>query len=287
MELRFKGTAVSVYYRGLSLASIYDDKIELSRNFRKGRFDIELKDDLTEVIPYLKQNADMNFSRKGTYETEFSQLISRENNSKKLGNTSDYFILEEEYELEYNDNVEGGGRMDMVGLHIHHDGESRKVKTIAKNEYGLVMIETKYLEDAYRDKPGTPGIPKHVSDFARLFDMQNQVALDNTAQDLKEIFVAKRKLGFFPGLRGKVDSISISRNPDDMELVFVLIGHNTNSSKSKRGEDLIEILNKVLEEYPDRITDRIFVAQTSEIGVGLYDGRMIKIGDYVKRYEGV
>ena len=188
--------------------------------------------------------------------------------------------------------------MDMVGLHIPHDSESRKGRTIARNEYGLVMIETKYLEGAYSDKPSTPGIPKHVSDFARLFDPQNRVALDHTAKDLEEIFAAKRKLGFFPGLSGKVDFISISSNPDDMELVLALIGHNTNSGKSrrgeelidcntnsgksKRGEDLIEILNKVLKEYPDKITDRIFVAQTSEIGFGLYDGRMIKIRDYIK-----
>ena len=286
LELRFKGTKVSVYYRGLSLASIDEDRIDMSKSFRKGRFIVELKDDLMKVIPYLKQNADFKFAKSsGTYETEFSQLISRENNSKKLGNVSDYFVIEEEYELEYNDNIVGGGRMDMVGLHIPHNSGSRKSDTIAQSKYGLVMIETKYLNGAYSDKPSTPGIPKHVTDMARVVEPQNQVTLDDTAHDLEEIYAAKRKLGFFPGLNGKVDSISISRNPEDMELILALIGHNTHSGESDRGEDLIGILDEMIKKYPKRITDRIYVAQSSEIGFGLYDKRMIKIVDYVNKMK--
>ena len=276
---------LAVYYRGLSLADIYTDKVKINKSFCKNsscRAGFEIKHDLSliEAIPYLKQNIDFKFTHSsGTYETEFSQLISRENNSQKLGNTTDYFILEEEYCINYQDNLSGDGRMDLVGVHINHCSANRTRKAIEQSKYGVVMIEVKYLENAYEDSKDTPGIAKHVSDFARLFDAQNQTVINDMAADFENIYLTKRQLGFLPGLRGENKSIHISNDPMDMELILALIGHNTNS------KHLIEILEDIIEKYPEKITDRIFMAQTSEIGFGLYDDRMMTVREYVKRYR--
>ncbi len=281
LELRFKGNAVAVYYRGLSIADLYVDEVKINKSFCKGEYDqvkFDIKDDwsLIEAIPYLKQNIDFKFYHSSaTYETEFSQLIARENNAKKHGNVTDYFILEEEYGIHFNDSAPGDGRFDLVGVHINHRPENRRTKNIEQNKYGIVLVEVKYLEDAYDDSDSTPGIPKHISDFARLFDHQNQTRINEMARDLEEIFSAKRELGLLPGLSGDVKCINFSEDPMDMELILALIGHNTNS------DHLIELLKDSLRQYPEEITNRIFIAQSSEFGLGLYDKRMMKVKDYL------
>ena len=61
------------------------------------------------------------------------------------------------------------------------------------------------------------------------------------------------------------------------------MGHNTNAGRNGNGKDLYSILKENIYEkgYSEKILQRIYIAQTSEFGVGLYDKKLVNIREYV------
>lgn len=298
LDFRFAGKSCGLYYRGLGLADISIGRIRINKAYISGMFDVENTDNMTadefiRKIPFLKQNADYNFYKPGgsgitrtSYECEFSQLIQRENNSKNLGKTTDYFIIEAEYPLEINDGIDKDARIDLIGVRIDHDK-----KAMGVYKYRLAFIEVKYGDKNLNKEAG---IESHFRDYQRILRADDGKRIKEFKEDLTAIFDQKRQMGLFPGTTSTAPLVFAEENEPDnkgnllhSEFVLVLIGHNTNAGKIGKGEDLNTVLGKCYDKFEKEVTDNFFIAKTSEFGLGLYSDERYKIpvGKYIGRKE--
>ena len=268
---------IDIYYRGYKAFSLTGDGIIRNHD----EFNNELyiydvpevisKEKFMEYLPYMKQNIDLwiGAGKKSPYEREFMQLIMRENNSKKAGNLSDYFIIDMEHQYKKSAPIP-----DLAGLIMERSQRRRKT-------YRLSIIEVKYLDRAFT---GPAGIGAHIDDYVRLLndpDLQNDLK-----SDICEMFYQSKKLGLLPGIRNKNERIDIS--DERPELLLALISRNTNNGRNNRKNEvksLKDILESSLKKYGD-VLDDVYVAGTAEIGFGLYADRKMKLRDFCGQLSG-
>lgn len=265
---------IDIYYRGYKAYSLTGDGIVRNHDeFNNELYIYDVPEDIPaekfmEYLPYIKQNIDLwiGAGKKSPYEREFIQLIMRENNSKAAGNLSDYFIIDMEHQYK-----KSGPIPDLAGLIMERGKRKRKT-------YRLSIIEVKYLDRAFT---GTAGIRAHIDDYVRLLKDQNlQIDLKS---DICEMFYQSKKLGLMPGIKNKYERIGIS--DERPELLLALISRNTNNGKSNRKNEvqsLKTILENSLKEYGDMLDD-VYVAETAEIGFGLYADRKMKLRDFCEQ----
>lgn len=265
---------IDIYYRGYKAFSLTGDGIVRNHDeFNNELYIYDVPEDIPaekfmEYLPYIKQNIDLwiGAGKKSPYEREFMQLIMRENNSKAAGNLSDYFIIDMEHQYK-----KSGPIPDLAGLIMERGKRKRKT-------YRLSIIEVKYLDRAFT---GTAGIRAHIDDYVRLLKDQNlQIDLKS---DICEMFYQSKKLGLMPGIKNKYERIGIS--DERPELLLALISRNTNNGKSNRKNEvqsLKTILENSLKEYGDMLDD-VYVAETAEIGFGLYADRKMKLRDFCEQ----
>ena len=265
---------IDIYYRGYKAFSLTGDGIVRNHDeFNNKLYIYDVPEDIPaekfmEYLPYIKQNIDLwiGAGKKSPYEREFMQLIMRENNSKAAGNLSDYFIIDMEHQYK-----KSGPIPDLAGLIMERGKRKRKT-------YRLSIIEVKYLDRAFT---GTAGIRAHIDDYVRLLNDQNlQIDLKS---DICEMFYQSKKLGLLPGIKNKYERIGIS--DERPELLLALISRNTNNGKSNRKNEvqsLKTILENSLKEYGDMLDD-VYVAETAEIGFGLYADRKMKLRDFCEQ----
>ena len=274
MELR--GTRADVYYRGCLLFSIKEDGLEYNTEYKNDKKEYTFEHNpklevLLDSIPYYKQNIDFWFYKKGEngnqkqpYEREFEQLILRENNSNKLGNKTDYWILD----MEYNCN-EGSiaAKPDLIAI---KNTRSSRTPSAMKKPHRLAFIEVKYGDGAYL---GSAGVQKHLEDYVEI--LENQEIRNKIAEDMEQVFRQKKEMGLIPGSHGDIAEITIEKGT--FEFVFALLGRNTNETV------LISELQKCLERFGEEKLKEVYIAQTSELGVGLYEDRMIPLKEYIAK----
>ena len=265
---------IDVYYRGFKTFSVAKDLIIRNPDEFENELyiydipkEISLKE-FTQYLPYMKQNIDlwMGAGKKRPYEREFMQLIMRENNSKKAGNLSDYFIVDMEHQYE-----KGGAIPDLVGLIMERGKRQNPV-------FRLSIIEVKYLDSAFA---GTAGIHSHIADYVQLIN--NSDMLSEVKHDISEMFYQSKRLGLLPGIKNKYDRIDIS--DDRPELLLALVSRNTNNGKNNRQDDvesLKSILEQSLNEYGDMLND-VYVAGTAEMGFGLYSDRKSSLKSFLQQ----
>ena len=265
---------IDIYYRGYKAFSLTVDGIVRNHDeFNNELYVYDVPEDISkekfmEYLPYIKQNIDLwiGAGNKSPYEREFMQLIMRENNSKKAGNLSDYFIIDMEHQYKKR-----GPIPDLAALIMERGRRKRKT-------YRLSIIEVKYLDRAFT---GTAGIRAHIDDYVRLLNDQNlQIDLNS---DICEMFYQSKKLGLLPGIKNKYERIDIS--DERPELLLALISRNTNNGKSNRKNEVQSLktsLEKFLKEYGDMLDD-VYVAETAEIGFGLYADRKMKLRDFCEQ----
>ena len=265
---------IDIYYRGYKAFSLTGDGIVRNHDeFNNELYIYDVPEDIPaekfmEYLPYIKQNIDLwiGAGKKSPYEREFMQLIMRENNSKAAGNLSDYFIIDMEHQYK-----KSGPIPDLAGLIMERGKRKRKT-------YRLSIIEVKYLDRAFT---GTAGIRAHIDDYVRLLKDQNLQI--NLKSDICEMFYQSKKLGLMPGIKNKYERIGIS--DERPELLLALISRNTNNGKSNRKNEvqsLKTILENSLKEYGDMLDD-VYVAETAEIGFGLYADRKMKLRDFCEQ----
>ena len=141
----------------------------------------------------------------------------------------------------------------------------------------LAIIEVKYMDKALT---GKAGIISHVDDFARL--LSNKTLLDDIKEDIAVEYKQKVNLSMVQGDKSSGD---IKWSPEQPMLILALIGHNTNSSILKTELRKIEpLLEEKFNDEQKRkeIMNNIFVINTSEIGFGLYEDKLINIDNYLK-----
>lgn len=264
---------IDVYYRGCKLFSLSENGIIRNSNeFNSSLVTYDIPKEIPaetfqDYLPYMKQSADLwlGAENNSIYDREFSQLILRENNSKKAGNHSDYFIIDMEHQYEPS-----GTKHDLIGL-IMERGKRNSKKPV----FRLSVIEVKYLDRAF---DGPAGIRSHIDDYVNL--TSNAFMLDELKQDTEEMFAQSKHLALFPGLLNKYDRITISG--ERPELLFALVSRDTNNCKNSR-EEKVESLKAILSDTSEKygnLLDDVYIAGTAELGFGLYVDRKTKLKNY-------
>lgn len=264
--------AVDVYYRGHKLISVMKGKVKCKvSKFKNKLYMYEISDNPTtkqiiEELPLYKQMVDLWFGAgmKSPYEREFSQLILRENNSKKLGRYSDYFIVDMEHKYKDSKNAP---LPDLIAIKKGRNDRHSKVCRLA-------IIEVKYMDDAFS---GDAGIGKHIDDYVDLISDISLLA--GVKVDIEEMYKQSKKLNLIHGFNK--DTISISNEVP--ELIFALISRNTNNGKGNTN-DKKETLKKILSDAKAKHLgklDSVYIAQTAELGFGLYEDRLTHMDDFL------
>lgn len=286
--LELRGDIVNIYYRGGSLYKISDkdNKISFDTNYCENKeLDPNPKvEDAVRLIPYYKRAMDKYFSEHPKNEREFQQLILRENNNNGIiSRATDYFIVD----IEFQDD-ENHSRFDMAAFKWPSKSASRK-KT---DNLGLSLIEFKYGDGAI---DGKSGIIKHFEDFISFVEKTDN--FNNFKRDMENVFKQKYMLGLVKGLKRKEENEENEENEklpeidvklsNELELIFIFANHDPEKTKLKKAlQDILSYTNEPdvssrIEKLENKF--KIFVAQSSFMGYGLFVENMVELKDFVNK----
>lgn len=244
LDIEIRESKINIYYRGGSALRVTEKSVKnydfyfdsnyfnANTHFANKTINVAKPDtDWYTYFPRVKQAMDFYFTSHGKEEREYQQLVVRENNYSSIANSTDYFILDIEYDNHKN------ARFDIVAIEWMSTASARGLKKGYKPK--LVIIEMKYGDGALK---GSAGINKHISDF------NNFVANTRTVHDFKDemfgLFNQKLKLGLIPCLiRDSNPYLSWedkkSEKPqfdDDIEMMFLIANHDP--AKSVLAEEI-------------------------------------------------
>ena len=279
--LELRGSFIDIYYRGETLYFIqalgnHQYRISYNENYNKEKeidtksatlIEIPTVEKAVEDVSIHKQTMDYYFANHQKLEREFQQLILRENNnSGKVTDSTDYYILDIEYA--FNGNNESGdeisARYDMLAVRWASEGSVRK-KT---QNLPISFIEVKYGDGAMGSGAdvSTSGIHKHINDYINF--RKDSSMLSALAEDMAEVFNQKHKLGLISSYQNREEELTISLNSNDVEFLFVLANHDP--AKGKLLEEIDEAIKEWNGKPEEMYLDEIRVAVSSLIGYGLY-----------------
>ncbi|MCH7500122.1 MAG: hypothetical protein IH886_08945 [Nitrospinae bacterium] len=284
LDLQIRKDEVHIYYRGgkiLGIKPIQDGKFNFyfDKNYCKTSKNKNLINSLqkkinlvTEVeiwienIPFIKQIMDYyltNVSKKD--EREFQQLVVRENNYSNISNSTDYFILDIEY-----DRPEFNAKFDLIAIKWKSTAAQRKQTGVDKYPPRIVFIEKKYADGALN---GSAGIIKHIKDIEKFLENGNN--LKTLKEEMINVFKQKRELGLikfgFGANPGTLNKIS----DEKPELILLLANHDPGSEK----------LLKELEKLPPSQQIKLKVAISNFMGYGFYDENIYPIDEFRDKFK--
>jgi len=273
LDFQIRDNEVHIYYRGGRLLGIKPSKsmynFKFDMNYLKTlppsskTTAVTLQSLATtyqwdEYFPLCKQAMDIFFTHNKKHEREYQQLVVRENNYSAISNSTDFFILDIEY-----DNKDGA-RFDLIAL--EWESNSTKRRLLKGYKPRLVIIEMKYGDGAL---VGESGIVAHVKDFNSF--ISSVVKVTDFKKEMLALFAQKRELGLI--------KFSKSGNPnqvtefeDRIELAFIFANHDPGSIKLKRE------LKKVEEE-------KIKFFTANFMGYGLYKKCLYNYTDFTEKFE--
>ncbi|MCP8323311.1 MAG: hypothetical protein L6N96_03940 [Candidatus Methylarchaceae archaeon HK02M2] len=273
LDFQIRDDYVNIYYRGGNLIKI--EKLKSSSNKFMFSFDekyarntklrLPEKSDIKgwiEIIPQLKHMMDLYFTTLEKNEREFQQLVVRENNYTSISKSTDYFIVDVEYDNRL------GARFDLIAIEWESKGTIRKLTKGYKPK--LVFLEIKYGDGALK---GSSGIKKHIEDFKKFRSSNNYQEIK---EEMKEIFKQKRDLRLIAGLQSNIHPIEDFS--DNIDLVFLVINHDPESRKLKR------ILDEIEEIHQD-IEFNIGFCVSNFMGYGLFKQNIFGIAKFKERFE--
>jgi hypothetical protein len=165
----------------------------------------------------MKQAMDFHFSKKANEEREFQQLVVRENNYSSISNSTDYFIIDIEYQ------IRKGFRFDLIAVEWPLSSSGRKTPQNPK----LIIIEMKY---GYKNINGKAGIGKHFTDYNNF--ISNTQKVDDFKKEMLKVFEQKRDLGLIR-FDKKGNNNQIIKFADNIEFAFLFANHIQSSSQLK------------------------------------------------------
>jgi hypothetical protein len=230
LDIEIRENYINIYYRGgnaLKVSEISDKRYDYhfdSKYLALASF-ISLETitsyktnlDWNNYFPMAKQAMDMYFTRYNKEEREYQQLVVRENNSSSIANSTDYFIIDIEYDNHKN------ARFDIVAIEWISDASIRRLKNGYKPK--LVVIEMKYGDGAFK---GSAGIQKHIIDFENF--TVNPQTVSEFKEEMLSVFRQKRQLGLIPSLSGNGNLNDVTQFTDEIELMFLIANHDPASS---------------------------------------------------------
>lgn len=215
-----------------------------------------------ELIPQLKQEMDRWFVENPKLEREVQQMILRDNNIDKLAKYTDYYISDIEYS-----NTENGSRFDIIGIKWNSEPNIRKKRNFPK----VSLMELKYGDGSLT---GNSGIVKHFEDIEKFVSSINYKLF---VKEVEEQFNQKLELGLIYDQTDDVN-LDIDAKP---EYVLIFANHKAASTILNRE------LSLALKQSPNILSKvDIKIAQSSFVGYGLYEYKMIDLQTYLSNFGG-
>jgi len=209
-------------------------------------------------FPIAKQAMDFYFSKNSKEEREFQQLVVRENNYSSIANSSDFFVIDIEYDNQEN------ARFDIIACEWPSIASDRKLQKNFKPK--LVIIEMKYGDGALT---GSSGMKKHCDDFNSF--TSNMTSLSKFKSEMLGLLKQKRELGLIPCLSKDGNKNEIIEFDNSIELIFLLANHDPASS--------------ILQTELTGLTNQKIKFITSNfMGYGLYNQNIFDLNQFSTRF---
>ena len=272
LDIEIRENYINIYYRGgnaLKVTEISDKKYSyhFDKEYLKvatflseetiNSFKTEL--DWNNYFPIVKQAMDFYFSRYSKAEREYQQIVVRENNYSSIANSTDYFIVDIEYDNRKN------ARFDIVAIEWLSDSSIRKLKKGHKPK--LVVIEMKYGDGAFK---GSAGISKHITDFNNF--ISNSQTVSEFKEEMLRAFRQKRQLELIPCLSGTGNIIDLTKFADEIEMMFLIANHDPASSILRT--QLINLGNQNIKFLASNFT-----------GFGLFKENVFDYPEFMKHFQ--
>ena len=265
-----------IYYRGGKILDIKPEgqgfSVTIDKDYSKVGdlselppkiFSEENANQTVAVLPKLKQVLDLYFTKfKDRAEREFQQLIVRENNYSIVSNSTDYFIVDIEYQV-------GKSRFDLLALKWESDGNNRKATGLKITPPTLAICELKYYTRAL---DGKSGLLSHVEAVVEFLSKQENVEF--LKQEVISIFKQKRKLHLVE-FGSKRNENSVDELSNNVELILMLANYDPECSKLKTAFDKIEKVQGI----------DIKIAVANFLGYGLYKESIYDIENFKSRFS--
>ncbi|MFH1317837.1 MAG: hypothetical protein ABIH71_02330 [Candidatus Omnitrophota bacterium] len=284
--LEIRENHINIYYRGGNIMRIKEnndyvvffdkkycklkkaDKVNIPKIIKNLPAKLKVKSDVSAWVmafPFLKQVMDFWFNENREDEREFQQLILRENNGSRVGNSTDYFMID----IEYNNHK--GACFDLVAVEWESESVIRKLKKGYKPK--LSFIEVKYGDNALS---GPAGMLKHIKDFKDY--LKSDPGLKMIREEMIKIFAQKRELGLIPAL---INNKNILREfSDEIDYIFLLANHDPASRK------LYNILMDIQKASRDQsLGFGLKFCASNFMGYGLYKQNVYLFADFIERFK--
>ena len=272
LDIEIRENYINIYYRGGSALKVK----EKSENKYDYHFDSKYLDvakfisgdiidtyksnsDWNNYFPLVKQAMDIFFTRYCKEEREYQQLVVRENNYSGIANSTDYFILDIEYDNHKN------ARFDIVAIEWESTATIRKLMNGYKPR--LLVIEMKYGEGAFN---GSSGIKEHIKDFEDF--ISNPQAVTEFKEEMLNVFRQKRQLGLIPCLSEIGNCFEVTQFAEELEIMFLFANHDPASS----------ILHSELENLRDK---KIRFITSNFNGYGLFKENVFDYDQFIQRFK--
>jgi hypothetical protein len=270
LDLEIRENYINIYYSGGNVLKVTKQNgsygFEFDYNYlepcphidKNTLVQCQNKMDWNAYFPIAKQAMDFYFTLIRKEEREFQQLVVRENNYSSIANSTDYFVIDIEY-----DNHEDA-KFDIVAAEWPSEGPIRKLQKGFKPK--LVIIEMKYGDGALT---GDSGLKKHCDDYNTF--ISNPLKVENFKQEMLEVFKQKRELGLIPCLAESSNKNEVLEFDKDIEFIFLLANHDPESSILKTE------LNALSNEKIKFITSNF-------MGYGLYNQNVFDYNEFSTRF---
>jgi hypothetical protein len=230
LDIEIRENYINIYYRGGNALKVTEtnannhdfyynrEYLSIASFLLKDTIDAyKSNSDWNSYFPAVKQAMDFYFTTYSKEEREYQQLVVRENNYSSIANSTDYFIVDIEYDNRKN------ARFDIVAIEWQSKATIRKLMKGYKPK--LVVIEMKYGDGSFR---GSAGIGKHITDFN--YFIANPQTVAEFMEEMLGTFRQKRQLGLIPCLSGDQNSNVVTQFSDEIEMMFLIANHDPASS---------------------------------------------------------
>lgn len=231
LDIEIRENYINIYYRGGNILKVTEKGksyiYDYDKDYLKGSVlpcvntlsQYKSNRDWDNFFPMMKQAMDFYFSKHAKEEREYQQLVVRENNYSSIANSTDYFIID----IEYDNHAHA--RFDLIAIEWPSTSSDRKLPKKPR----LIVIEMKYGDGALS---GSAGIKKHCDDFNKFVSSPKE--LEDFKNEMLSVFSQKRELGLIPCLSSSKNSNKIENFDGDIELAFLIANHDPASSKLKK-----------------------------------------------------